>query len=399
MHCVHGKSGLCRAAGIECYQNGLTRTKENMSLENYKKIVKECIKGGTQQLALGGAGDVDQHENFEEILKYTKDSGIIPNFTTSGLGLTKEKAHICKKYCGAVAVSQYSRLISYEVRRKVQNSDELTENLVFYIGKEDNSTYTTNYFDGYIIINNKQWEVVDTTENKNSEYQYATVYEDINGNQKSENNRKYTVNAITNLLEEGVITNIHYVLGNNSIDEAITRLKHNLFPKGINAVIFLLHKPVGLGTKENVLDVDSPKLKEFFELVDKNQFDFKIGFDSCSIPGIINMTKNISKASIDTCEGSRFSCYIDAQMNMMPCSFDNEQLRWTESLNDKTIEEVWNGERFESFRDSLKNSCTSCKNRNICMGGCPIVPEIVLCNSKDKLLLNEVGPSVFKTIK
>jgi uncharacterized protein YbjQ (UPF0145 family) len=56
-----------------------------------------------------------------------------------------------------------------------------------------------------------------------------------------------TLDAIKLLLQSEIKTNIHYVLGNNTIDEAIERLKNHSFPKGINAVIFLLHKPVGLG--------------------------------------------------------------------------------------------------------------------------------------------------------
>lgn len=32
---------------------------------------------------------------------------LVPNFTTSGYGMTSEIAALCKKYCGAVAVSWY----------------------------------------------------------------------------------------------------------------------------------------------------------------------------------------------------------------------------------------------------------------------------------------------------
>ena len=110
----------------------------------------------------------------------------------------------------------------------------------------------------------------------------------------------YKLVAQKMLLDAGVKTNIHYVLGNNSIDEAIERLKNNDFPKGINAVIFLLHKPVGLGSEENVLKYDDPKVAEFFNVVDTYKFDFKIGFDSCSIPAVLNFTKNIDNDSIDT---------------------------------------------------------------------------------------------------
>ena len=57
--------------------------------------------------ALGGRGDPDQHEYFLEILQICQKEGIVPNFTTSGLGMTDEIAKICEKYCGAVAVSWY----------------------------------------------------------------------------------------------------------------------------------------------------------------------------------------------------------------------------------------------------------------------------------------------------
>ena len=95
-HCVHGASGLCLKSGVQCYQNGLKTHMPNMSLENYKRIVDEC-KDKTFQFALGGRGDVDQHENFEEIMRYTRENGIVPNFTSSGLGFTPEIVDICNE--------------------------------------------------------------------------------------------------------------------------------------------------------------------------------------------------------------------------------------------------------------------------------------------------------------
>jgi hypothetical protein len=91
-NCSHGVKGLCVVGGVQCYQNGLKTQKPNMSLDNFKKIVDEC-KGKTYQLALGGRGDVDQHENFEEILMYCRKNNIVPNFTSSGLGFTANVAH------------------------------------------------------------------------------------------------------------------------------------------------------------------------------------------------------------------------------------------------------------------------------------------------------------------
>jgi radical SAM protein with 4Fe4S-binding SPASM domain len=71
---------------------------------------------------------------------------------------------------------------------------------------------------------------------------------------------------------------------------------------------------------------------------------------------------------------------------MLPCSFDNQELRWVVDLNTYTIKEAWNSEAFDNFREYFKNSCAGCKDRLSCFGGCPIRRQIVLCNRKEKEL-------------
>jgi radical SAM protein with 4Fe4S-binding SPASM domain len=304
-HCTHGRSGLCIKSGVQCYQNGLKTSTPNMTLENFKRIVDEC-KGKTYQLALGGRGDVDQHENFEEILEYCRSNNIVPNFTSSGLGFTPEIVKICKEYCGSVAISWY-------------RSD-------------------------------------------------------------------YTLKAIDMLLEAGITTNIHYVLGDNSIDEAIQRLKDHSFPEGINAVVFLLHKPIGLGREDNVLKISDSRVKEFFALVDTVRQPFLIGFDSCNAPALLQFSRNIDKKSFDTCEAARFSMYITPDMKALPCSFDNQDLRWAVDISNRSIQEAWDSQVFENFRNIFRKSCPDCPDKNLCLGGCPIKRSIVLCDRKEKLL-------------
>ena len=296
-HCIHGKTGLCAKAGIGCYQSGMLVEKPNMAVSDFRWIAAQC-EGRCNQLALGGRGDPDQHENFEELLKISREYNLVPNFTTSGYGMTQDIAAVCKRYCGAVAVSWY----------------------------------------------------------------------------RSE----YTMRAIQMLLDAGVKTNIHYVLGNNSIDEAIKRLQNDAFPPHINAVIFLLHKPVGQGNFQNVLQSDDPRIKQFFEEVDKNH-PFKVGMDSCNVPGAVNHCKKVLLESLDTCEGGRYSCYISSDMVMVPCSFDQSGM-YAVTLQNQTIEEAWNSKEFEAFRLKMRKSCPECEKRAVCMGGCPLMPEIVICN-------------------
>lgn len=300
-HCIHGKTGLCAKAGIGCYQSGMLVEQPNMTLEDFTSIAKQS-SDRCNQFALGGRGDPDQHEHFEEILKICRENNLVPNFTTSGYGMTPEIAALCKQYCGAVAVSWYRS--------------------------------------------------------------------------------SYTLAAIQMLLDAGVKTNIHYVLGQNSIDEAIARLEKDDFPKGINAVIFLLHKPAGQGTRGNMLAVDDPRVAKFFEQLDRRH-PFKTGMDSCNVPGAIRFCKNILPESLDTCEGGRYSCYIGADMVMVPCSFD-QQKRYEVSLRDMTIEQAWNSAPFEMFRNRMRGACPGCEKKELCMGGCPLMPEIVFCDSEKR---------------
>jgi radical SAM protein with 4Fe4S-binding SPASM domain len=68
-------------------------------------------------------------------------------------------------------------------------------------------------------------------------------------------------------------------------------------------------------------------------------------------------------------------------MVMVPCSFD-QQKRYEVQLTEKiSIEDAWNSAPFERFRDKMRVACPNCEKRSLCMGGCPLMPEIVFCNS------------------
>ncbi len=292
--CDAGRNGVCKKAGVDCYQRGLSSYKDNMILDNYKKIIDEAT-GKTFQIALGGAGDPNKHEQFEEILKYTRENNIIPNLTTSGTDISSREISLISNYCGAVAVSYYS-------------------NLVF--GHETN---------------------------------------------------EQTIRTISQL-KSLIPTNIHYVISKDSIDEAIYRLENNVWPGGINAIIFLLYKPVGFGKSTKVV-TNNEKMHRFMDLIFQKKRSYKIGFDTCFTPVLVDYKEHFDVQSIDSCEAARFSMYIDSDMNAYPCSFDNEKGRYRVSLKNSSIQEVWYSKIFDDFRRRVSN-CNSCDKYNICKGGC-----------------------------
>ena len=105
--------------------------------------------------------------------------------------------------------------------------------------------------------------------------------------------------------------------------------------------------------------------------------------DSCCVPGALNFCKSINTDSLDTCEGARYSCYIDPDLIMVPCSFDQEG-KYVVSLRGSSIEEAWNSGQFEVFRNIMRDACKGCGKRNMCLGGCPLMPQVVLCKGKGK---------------
>lgn len=298
-HCEHGLSGLCQSTGTQCYQSGGELFDENMPLHQYQKIIGQC-EGKVFQVALGGRGDPDCHEDFESILDYTRQKGIVPNLTTSGYRLDVNKAKVIRQYCGAAAVSYY----------------------------------------------------------RNS----------------------YTDRAIDRLVSEGVTTNLHYVLGKNSITEAIEMLEEDRIPQGVTRVIFLLHKPVGMGRQDNVLETRDERVERFFKALKHPSRIDRVGFDSCLVPGVIAYAPEIAVPSFDACEAGRFSGYIDANLHFSPCSFDRTQ-RWAVDLQKYALEEAWEGEAFSDFRQRFHSVCSWCQQRKICLGGCPLSPEINLCRN------------------
>ncbi len=299
-HCTHGRSGLCVKTGVQCYQNGLSVNKPNMTIENFKRIAEEC-NGLTNQFALGGRGDPNEHEDFEKILQISRENNIIPNYTTSGFNLTDKQIALSKKYCGAVAISWYRS--------------------------------------------------------------------------------PYTISSIKRLIESDIKTNIHFVLNNDTIDEAIYLLENDKFPDGINAVIFLTHKPVGLGKKEKCIKYDDERVQKIYSLIKNKKYRFKIGVDGCFVVGMLVSDKDFNMKYLDTCEAARFTCYIDSQMHMKPCSFDVEN-KYAIDINNTSIIDAWNSPEFVKIRETLLKGCPNCDKNEICHGGCFLHKDIVLCPNK-----------------
>jgi len=63
-----------------CYQNSDWRGR-HAHIDEIKKYIDVCSDMGVFEIAFGG-GEPTSHPQFEEIIKYTRDKGMVPNFST-----------------------------------------------------------------------------------------------------------------------------------------------------------------------------------------------------------------------------------------------------------------------------------------------------------------------------
>lgn len=308
--CSAGKAGLCRNAGVDCYQRGMLSLEKDMSFNDYSAIIRQCNRK-VFQIALGGAGDPNKHKSFADILRITRENRIVPNYTTSGYDLTDREIELTKKYCGAVAVSYYSKLNK--------------------CGNEDNPS---------------------------------------------------TITAIERFIKAGCVTNVHYVLSKKSIKEAIYRVKNNIFPKGINAVVFLLYKPIGLASQEHVIDYGNPDYLKLLRLTTSVDSTWRYGFDTCQSPAIYEVASGVAQESIEFCEAARFSMYINSRCIAFPCSFGIENDIYSVNLKQNTLKEAWESERFAKFRKQQIKICTDC-SVGMCRS-CGLGLEMCFCRNKSR---------------
>jgi radical SAM protein with 4Fe4S-binding SPASM domain len=186
--------------------------------------------------------------------------------------------------------------------------------------------------------------------------------------------------AINRCVAAGVRTNVHFVLDKTSIHTAVAWLESTpSFLDGINALVFLTYKPVGRGSHTDSLLSADDYLRGFLAAATENGHPFKIGFDSCLVPGLASFT-TVEPQYYEACEAARFSMFISEKLHMYPCSFMESTHRGT-SIHDSRIADEWrNGRLFTAIRSTLQSArCPECRFAGRCLGGCPVFPQINVC--------------------
>lgn len=108
-------SGMCHNNCPFCYKgNKKDGILHNMTLDEFKVIFEKLTKYQTlTQIAFGITSPTD-NPDFFEMMKYSRENGIIPNYTCNGTDMTMEIAEKTAGLCGAVAISVNDKEKSYD---------------------------------------------------------------------------------------------------------------------------------------------------------------------------------------------------------------------------------------------------------------------------------------------
>lgn len=183
--------------------------------------------------------------------------------------------------------------------------------------------------------------------------------------------KNYCYDSVKKLTDRGLKqTNIHIMISKETMDQAIETIKDYKNEERLaelNAIVFLSLKRKGRGINHTPLTSD-----EFKQLVDL-AFDLEvpIGFDSCSahkfLKSIEDLEEDRRKAlveCVEPCESTCQSQFCSVSGYFFPCSFVDGEGEWKEGLSvlncDDFLKDVWHHPKTEKFRSELLANKRNC---------------------------------------
>ena len=192
-------------------------------------------------------------------------------------------------------------------------------------------------------------------------------------------------NAIKALTDADLkYVNIHKLLAQETLESCFTlidKVKSDSRLAKMKAIVFLLLKPKGGRNQLHPIR----NLSDYKKLLDYAQEKgVAVGMDSCSAPMALQSLSENCIQSVEPCESTLFSIYINVKGEVFPCSFTEGTLGWETGLNVAdfpSFEEVWYHPKLVEWRNGLIGSskgCSRCHLQKHCRS-CPIY-DITLCN-------------------
>jgi radical SAM protein with 4Fe4S-binding SPASM domain len=188
--------------------------------------------------------------------------------------------------------------------------------------------------------------------------------------------------------------NIHKLLAKETVKscyDLIDKVAADPRTSKLKAIVFLLLKPKGDRNRLTPIK-DHTVYKELIEYATSK--GIAVGMDSCSAPMVLKSVDASVIPSIEPCESTLFSIYVNTKGELFPCSFTEGTKGWETGIdltgdgwNDsiRSAKEFWYNPRVVAFREGLLNSsqCGDCSVQPHCRS-CPVY-DVTTCQPKPHL--------------
>lgn len=303
-----------------CYASS-TPSGEHLPFDEIKRVFDQLELNGVCQIAIGG-GEPLLHPHFIDILRLARKKRMVPNVTTSGTALNKDKIDALKAFCGAVALSLEEVGDGFGKRRK--SGFSLFERTLEKLMSAQIPTVV---------------QVTLSHENLDHIFDIVNYCKSISG-------------------LYGVIFLAYKEVG-----------------RGIGFNNPLAKRPAG--------EVYKILSQAFLDLSQSTRVGYDCCL-APGIAGLDKEVGFASHDMIEGCSAMRHSFGLDTKLNVIPCTFVQDRVMG--NLKETPLKEVWDHSNSQSFRSVFKeqvatnSACRRCSNRSTCHGGCPVF-SLVNCSN------------------
>ena len=309
-------TGKCNGRCKFCYKNnGEDVNTHHMTLEEFKIIFHKVSKNKVLGQIAFGICDISSNPDFFAMMEYSKDHGVVPNYTCNGLEVTKKIAKKTAKLCGAVAVSLVNKEKTYDAIKKFSIDNNMNQCNIHYMLSLE--TY------------DRAFDIID----------------DIASDPRLKN-----FNAIVFL---------QYKPKGKNPDAFHSVLSVEKYTKLIN---YCDEKEVSYG-------FDSCSANIFIESIPSTVRKFEIGKDAPDeakryFEDIRNRRIRELETMAEPCESGMFSSYINCYGKFFVCSFAEGEDQWQEGLDvlncNNFLKDIWFHPRLSKWRSRLIKNERNC---------------------------------------
>jgi len=100
--------GKCSGNCKFCYKDNRETETRYMNLDKFKTILGSLKQTNSITQIAFGITDIDSNPDMWDIMRHSREQGVIPNITINGKRMTPEYYNKLAELCGAVAVSHYN---------------------------------------------------------------------------------------------------------------------------------------------------------------------------------------------------------------------------------------------------------------------------------------------------